>query len=119
MAEFGKFDFKKYPQLKKGYKKYAELDGRASRLSRKDSADYAKASEALNEYAYGEFALAIYEVFNPVKPLLHNRRKGGYFPWEEIFTQPFADLTLSQKKYLVGLLEGNFVYVLPEEFYSK
>lgn len=118
MGKYAEFNFKNYPKLKQGYKKYNSLYNKMYKLSEKDAPGTDKAIELLEEYAYGEFALMIYEAFAPVKPMLHNRRQGGDFKWDEVFDKPFAELETTQKKYLVGLIRANFVYVLPDEYYG-
>ena len=112
------FNFKRFPKLKQGYKKYSALDSKAYKLSRKDSDGYQKASDELREYAYGEFARMIYEELDPLKPILNNRKQNIEQPWDEVFDKPFSQLELNQKKCLVGLIEGKFLYVLPLEYYS-
>ena len=121
MALESKFNFTPYPHLKKAFQKFCVLDDKASRASEKKPATFSKAMNAFEEYAYGEFASMVYELFTPLKPVLRNIRKGGTFQWDEIFDvdKPFAELSLSQKKYLVGLIEGYFVYLLPEEYYTE
>lgn len=112
------FNFEGFHKLKQGYKKYRTLVNKLYKLSVKDSDAYPKASEALREYAYGEFALMIYEVMSPLKPVLKNRKYKTEEPWDEVFDKPFSQLDLSQKKYLVGLIEGDFLYELPSEYYN-
>lgn len=112
------FNFKRFPKLKQGYKKYDALVTKSYKLSRKDADSYEKVSEELREYAYGEFAHMIYDELAPLKPLLKNRRQGGEFSWDEVFGKSFSELDVNQRKCLVGLIEGDFVYILPSEFYT-
>ena len=113
------FNFRNFPKLKQGYKKYRALVGKTYKLSIKDSDRYQKASEALSDYAYGEFALMIYEELAPLKPMLKNRKLNIEQQWDEVFDNSFSQLNLNQKKCLVGFIEGDFLYVLPLEYYNN
>lgn len=118
-----RFNFKKYPDLKKMYEEYRRLELKATGYSMKDSESSSrkmlKTHEKINEFAYTILAKAIYNTFAPIKPTLHKRRgESIYLQWDEVFDKPFEELDINQRKCLVGLLDGKFVYELPLKFYN-
>ena len=114
-----KFNFTQYPNLKVGYKKYCALEKTFYKLSAKDSSKLLQARQELNEYATGEFARMIYETFSPQKPLLRNMDEETVCKWDDLFGKPFAEIPLDVKDYLHGLVTGDFVYLLPEKYYTE
>ncbi|MDE6105309.1 MAG: hypothetical protein K2G38_06500 [Clostridia bacterium] len=111
-----------YPNLLKMHKKYRKMRAVVIRYSVKTSVDAGnkmdKACNDLDAYVRTEYSKAVYDIFNPIKPNLLNRRRGGEFLWDEVFDKPFEELTYEQKDYLVGLIEHDFVYELPPEYYE-
>mgnify|MGYP001062285336 CR=1 FL=1 len=117
-----RFDYTKYPDLLEKYQAYRKLELKATGYSMKDSKrageQLTKANQKSSEYAYSILAKAIYEIFAPIKPVLHKRHtESEYISWDEVFDKPFDDLDIKQRKYLVGLLD-NFVYELPLSYYN-
>ena len=117
-----RFNFKKYPELLELYEVYRKLELKATGYSMKESKrageQLTKANQRSSEYAYSILAKAIYEIFAPIKPVLHKRHtESEYISWDEVFDKPFDDLDIKQRKYLVGLLD-NFVYELPLSYYN-
>ncbi len=116
------FRYDLYPQLEKMHKKYRRMRLALVKCSMSNSESvWEKGNRTygeLNRYAWTEYAEAVYEIFEPLKPRLHNRRRGGDFAWEEVFDKPFAELTDEKRGYLVGLIEHDFVYELPPEYYE-
>lgn len=116
------FNFKKFPDLLKTYKKYRELELTATKYSMKDSAKslkkYEEAAKTRDEFGYNVLAKEIFDTFSSIKPTLHKRRgEGGYFSWDEIFSSNFDDTDEKQRKCLIGLIYRLFVYELPNEYY--
>lgn len=118
-----RFNFKKYPNLLEMYELYRKLRLKATEYSMKNSASAGekmmKANAESDNYGYNIFAKAIYDTFAPIKPKLHKRRgESAYFQWKEVFDKPFEELDINQRKCLVGLIEGKFVYELPLKYYN-
>lgn len=124
MAELYKFKFDVYPTLLELYQEHKRLERIATKYSMSDSKSSAKklleANSKSNEFALNILAREIFEVFGALKPMLHKRRgEQGYFSWDEVFGDEFERLDENQKKCLVGLLSGKFVYELPLEYYNN
>ena len=118
----GRFNFEFYPKLLKIYKEYSSLRLKATDLSRKEAARFAKkyqeAADKRDAFARDVVAKEIYEIFNPLQPMLTNADKQVNVQWVAVFDKPFDQLTDRQKYCLVGLVDGNYVYELPIK-YSK
>lgn len=118
-----RFNFKKYPDLLKMYEAYKKLELKATAYSMKNSKQsgqqLTKANQESCAYSQNILAKAIYDTFASIKPTLHKRRgESVYLQWYEVFDKPFEELDINQRKCLVGLLDGNFVYELPLKFYN-
>ena len=117
------FKFEKYPELLEMYEEYRKLELKATKYSMSNSERAGelleKANQKSSEYGYNILAKAVYDTFAPVKPKLHKRRgESAYFQWDEVFDKPFVELDINQRKCLVGLIEGKFVYELPSKYYN-
>lgn len=118
-----RFKFEKYPELLEMYEVYRKLELKATGYSMGNSARAGelleKANQKSSEYGYNILAKAIYDTFASIKPKLHKRRgESAYFQWDEVFDKPFEELDINQRKCLVGLIEGKFVYELPLKYYN-
>lgn len=123
MGKTYRFNFIQYPDLLEMYEVYRKLKLKATGYSMHDSESAnrkrIKTNEKNSDYAYTIFAKAIYDTFAPLKPMLHQRRRESlYLRWDEVFNKPFEELDINQRKCLVGLLDGDFVYELPLSYYS-
>ena len=119
-----RFNFKKYPDLLEIYEVYRKLELKATGYSMKNSKlaerQLIKANQKSREYSQTILAKAIYDTFAPIKPVLHKRHSEDvYLQWDEVFDKPFEELDINQRKCLVGLLDGKFVYELPLQYYNK
>ncbi len=116
-----KFKFDKVPELLEIYKEYRELQLKATSLSRKDVKNdkYEKAAEVRDTYGQNVVAKEIWNIFNPISPTLYNADKDEYIDWEKLFDKNFEQLSVKQKRYLIGLIEGDYVYELPKEYYNN
>ena len=117
-----KFDFDQFPELEKIYDKYYKIYLKALKYSMKDGTKNGekmeKAIEEARQYGYSVLAPIIYNIFSKIKPQLYRRIKGpGYYNWDDVFGKPFDELDENQKKVLIGLLSGEFVYLLPGKYY--
>ena len=65
------------------------------------------------------FLQNLFGIFNPLVPTLHNADKDEYVDWNKLFDKTFEELSAKQKKYLVGLIEGDYIYVLPNDYYNN
>ena len=71
------------------------------------------------KYSRTILAKAIFETLSQEKPLIHKlRNKEEGLEWDEHFNRPFEEMDDKMRDDLVGLLDGDFVYELPEEYYN-
>ena len=115
-----RFNFDKAPDLLEVYKAYRSLKLEAVALSRKNSsnAKYENACAKRDNYAQNVLAKLAWDIFNPLAPTLHNADKDEYVDWNKLFDKTFEELSTEQKKYLVGLIEGDYIYELPNKYYN-
>ena len=117
-----KFKFELYSSLLPIYKEYMQLRLKATALSRKDSEragkKYLEAAEKRDAFARDVVAKAVYDIFSPLHPSLLNADKEMTVTWETVFDGEFDQMSNKQKYYLVGLIEGDYVYELPSEYYN-
>ena len=115
-----KFNFDKAPELLETYREYKNLRLKATSLSMKDTKNnkYDKAATARDEYGRNVFAKMIWDKFSPIAPTLYNGDKEVYVEWVEVFDKDFEELTDTQKYFLVGLIEKDYIYELPKEYYK-
>ncbi len=109
------FKFGDYPELLKPYKHLELLNKKLTKLSMKHNGDTTKVYKQINDYT-NEFSQKIFDVFNGKVKIVYHETMGPV-NWDEVFGTNFNVLDINQRKCLVGLLEGNFVYRLPPEFY--
>lgn len=118
-----KFKFELFPDLLPVYKEYRKLRLKATSLSRKDFAKAAKKYEEAalkrDNYACNVLSKMIYDIFNPLCPTLKNADQEVFVKWNDIFNCSFEQMTVKQKRYLVGLVEGDYIYELPLEYYNN
>ena len=115
-----KFNFDKAPELLESYREYKTLRLKATSLSMKDTKNskYDNAATARDEYGRNVFAKMIWDKFSPIAPTLYNGDKEVYVEWVEVFDKDFEELTDTQKYFLVGLIEKDYIYELPKEYYK-
>lgn len=118
-----KFNFERFPELGKPYDIYCSIKSKAYKYSMKDGTKNGekmeKAIEECRQYGYSILAPIIYNIFSKIKPRLYRRIKGpGYFNWDDVFGKPFDELDDSEKQNLIHLLDGEFLYRLPEKYYK-
>lgn len=110
------FDFDKYPMLEKEFEKFKKLDKKVLKLSMGKG-------ELLNE-AYKELCLAeIGELSRLVFDTFHGKVDYVVYDatekksWAEMFGDDWEKLDDNHKKCLTWLLDGGFIYCLPDEYY--
>lgn len=117
-----KFKFERFPHILPLFKEYMDLKRKATALSMKDSAragkKYEEAAKKRDEYGKNVLAKVIYDTFNPISPILTNSDDEIQVDWKKIFNEPFDQMSDYQKKYLVGLIERNYIYELPVDYYN-
>ena len=116
-----KFNFDKAPELLDVYNEYKELRLKATSLSMKDvkNKKYEKAAAARDEFGKTVFAKMIWDKFNPISPTLYNGDTEEYEEWVKVFDKDFDELTDIQKYFLIGLVERDYIYELPKEYYKN
>ena len=122
----GSFNFEKYPQLFFEYLNYSNAVSKVYKFSVMDGDGLDVANKFENadkekESKENVFAKTIYEIFNPLKPTLENADKDFEKEnWDDIFkNKNFNELNNKEKSILIGLIECNYIYVLPKEYYLK
>lgn len=114
-----KTDFKLnlYPEIKKSYSKLVKLRNKLLSASLKNGENATKLREEINALERGEISELIFKTFcKKVKFVFHEVE--GKKEWDKVFGQDFAKLTDGQKEELTGLIDGDFIYRLPREFYN-
>ena len=115
-----RFNFNKAPELLESYKRYRTFKLKATSLSRKDvkSEVYEEAAKMRDDYGRNVLAKEIWDIFSPKTPTLYNADTEEYIDWEKLFNTNFDQLSEKQKDFLVGLIEGNYIYELPKKYYN-
>lgn len=66
------------------------------------------------------YSQVVFNVFNPIKPILTKVKTGENIAWDEIFEQKeFEELDSTQRQILFMLVEYERPYRLPEKYYDK
>lgn len=122
----GPFNFKKYPELFFDYIQYLKLRRKSYKFSVMDGDGLDvgdKFDKAVNSEESGRraFAEKVYNIFDPIKPLLYERRKEMVeCTWDDVFqNKSFAELDKYQIYFLVGLIDCSYIYVLKKKYYIK
>ena len=115
-----RFNFNKTPELLESYKQYRTFKLKATSLSRKDvkSEVYEEAAKMRDDYGRNVLAKEIWDIFSSKTPTLYNADTEEYIDWEKLFNTNFDQLSEKQKDFLVGLIEGNYIYELPKKYYN-
>ena len=115
-----RFNFNKTPELLESYKQYRTFKLKATSLSRKDVKNevYEEAAKMRDDYGRNVLAKEIWDIFSPKTPTLYNADTEEYIDWEKLFNTNFDQLSEKQKDFLVGLIEGNYIYELPKKYYN-
>ena len=116
-----KFDFNKAPSLLDVYKKFREISKTASSLGEKTASKEKYENACRERDSFGDNVLAkeVWNFFNPISPTLYNADKEENEKWNKVFDKPFQDLSTVQRRFLVGLIERNYIYELPNKYYNK
>ena len=122
MEKLYRFKFQKYPELLIIYEKHRKMRMQVVKYSIKNSSragdQLVDAISQHREYCRTVLAKAIFEIFEPIKPLLHNADNDSYIKWDDHFGKSFTELDDDLKDDLVGLIDGNFIYELPLSYYN-
>ena len=117
-----KFKFERFPNILPFFKEYMDLKRKATAWSMKDSAragkKYEEAAKKRDEYGETVLAKVIYDTFDPISPILTNSDDDILVEWKKVFDKPFDQLTNYQKEDLIGLIERNYIYELPVDYYN-
>ena len=120
------FNFEKYPELFFEYINYSSSISKIYKLSVMDGDGLNVAKKYAEADKKGEskkelLAKIVFEVFNTIKPTLENADKDfAKTPWEDVFkNKDFKDLNKYEISFLIGLIECNYIYVLPKNYYIK
>lgn len=111
-----KFKFDNYPELLEKYNAFKLWNSR--NYTTFENLDDKK--NAINEKnkAFENLALAVFNIFNEIKPKLVIKKTGEMVSWNEVINKPFEELSHIEKLILVRLLDRLYKYVLPNKYYN-
>ena len=120
------FDFEKYPELFFEYLNYKNAVSKIYKLSVMDG----NGLDVANKYIEADkkreskqklLAKIVFEVFNPIAPTIENADNDfEKTNWIDVFkNKNFESLDKYQISVLIGLIECNYIYVLPKNYYIK
>ncbi len=118
-----RFNFQNYPELKKLYQKYREMRLGVVKISMKETNKTGqKLRQSISEkkeFSRTILAKSVYDIFSKIQPLLHNVDDDTYVEWANHFNGDFETFNEDLRDDLVGLIDGNFIYELPLQYYIK
>ncbi len=104
-----RFNFEKQPELEPIYKQYRILHNRMYRGN-------SKAYEQIDALEQGELSRQCFEAFNgKIKTLVRNNGKKE--AWKDVIGNDYEKTDFGKRRILCGLLQANFLYFLPKEYY--
>ena len=118
----GNFNFTNYPDILDKYKRYTRLYNIFLKACNKDANNIEECEARMDEYMCNVLAKSIYDTLVKEKPnvLVHfGKEKGLEKKWEEVFPKNFDNLDKEQRLCLCGLVDGNYNYILPKEYYLE
>ncbi len=118
----GNFNFTNYPEILDKYKRYTRLYNKFFNACEKNADNIEECEARMDEYMCNELAKTIYNTIGKEKPsvLVHfGKEKGLAKKWDEVFPKNFDNLDKEQRMCLCGLVDGNYNYILPKEYYLE
>lgn len=121
------FKFDKYPEIKKAHEISNDFDMKSYKREfayEKSDSDKARAKWAKsirNEEAFNEqvYANIVFDIFSKIKPNLTIVKTGKKVSWNECYGDIFENLNRDQRKTLFMLIEDEYPYRLPDEYYDE
>ncbi len=111
------FRLSEYPEIKKCYADLVKLRNKLLNTSLKKGENATKLREEINLMERGKLSEIVFNTFcNKVKYIYHEVE--GKKEWNRVFGQDFTKLSDGQKEELTGLIDGDFIYRLPPEYYN-
>lgn len=117
MKIYSTFKFDNYPEILKEYKKIVSLRNKLMKISMGKQGDALLVHKEIEEYESGHISKLIFDTFNKSVKYIYHEQKGKKL-WSEVFGDNYDILTKEQKEDLTGLIDGDFVYRLPQEYYE-
>lgn len=124
--KFGKrFNFEDFPNLLKchnelerltdfAYEKEANYeDGECPKK------EWSKALNEVDKYYKEIYSKEVYDTFVGKDLMLMNRKTKNKISFDELFSNEYKDLDLTQKNMLTNIVENAWGYKLPAEYYGK
>ncbi len=112
------FRFEDYPEIHTKYLELLKLRKQLMKISMGSSGNGDEVHRKIREYERGEISKLVFDTFNDkVKYVVHEAK--GKQKWAKVFGDDYETLTNEQKEDLTRLLDGNFIYRLPDEYYNK
>jgi hypothetical protein len=111
------FNFNKYPKLLEMYIELDELRTKYGKAVTAGKGTIEMYNEVKKAEASPEMAIHIFKLFNGVVKYVQHETKGK-MKWSDVFGNDISALTKEQMEDLIGLIDGNFIYRLPTEYYE-
>ncbi len=123
---FGKeFKFKDYPNLLECHNEYERLVDLAYEAEESfdngvgTKEEWSKALDEVDAYGKGTYAEEVYKTFIGKKLVLMDRKTKDKKAFDEMFACDIKDLNSTQRKCLTNIVENDWGYKLPAEYYGK
>ena len=110
------FDFNTFPNLKDLYDKFKYWNTMKERASNEN--DKVEAMIHANE-SMDELAEDVYNTFYAIKPNLIYLKTKEVVCFNYVIDKPFEKLSYKQRLILARLLDGSYLYKLPEKYYEE
>ena len=120
------FKYDDYPEIKKAHKMCVKFNKKMYNAEfRAEKKGTTKASEewdqSINnalEFKTFIYSKVVFEEFAPICPELTMVKDGKKYAWNSVFGQDFDALDPTHKKVVAMLVEDEFPYRLPDEYYD-
>ncbi len=121
------FKFDEYPEIKKAHKMSEDFNMRtykkefAYERTNNSGAKTKWAESIRDEASFNEqiYANIVFETFSKIKPVLTVVKTGEKVAWNKCYAEAFEKLDKNQRKTLFMLIEDEYPYRLPDEYYDE
>lgn len=126
IQENSMFKYNDYPEIKKAHKICENFSKKMYAAEFKAEAKgTAKANEKWGqsiknglEFKTYVYSKIVFNIFAPLRPELTMVKDGKKYAWDSVFGQDFDALDPTHKKVVAMLVEDEFPYRLPDEYYD-
>lgn len=121
------FKFEEYPEIKKAHELYNKFSKKMYKeeiktLTKNGDEHYKDWDKAITnalEFKTFVYSKIVFVAFSKLKPMLVCDKSGEKVSWDVVFGQNFDILIDGQKKQIAMLVENEFPYRLPDEYYNN